>query len=208
MCTGQWQGGVLHRFSKPRTVEAGLALQTAADAHRAAETMLRVCFDGVSFLRNLWRRFTSDVLESHGIHIPRSVRDAATVLFWLSDIVFDERLLEGSRTPAEAADRCSSLPEVLAYAERQLTMFEWPDSNSMKCQYQLLCTSWAKLLARDTTLQKEFHPNRPFPWNRWWQLAHVDPRFHVPGAVAAFHIFNCLAVWALVQRRRSRWPVC
>ena len=111
-------------FSKPRTVEAGVALQTGANAQWAATTMLRVCLDGVAFLRNLWQRFQCDVLESHGIHISRSVRDAATVLFWLPDIVFDERLLEGSWSPAELADRCSSLPEVLAFVQRQVTVFE------------------------------------------------------------------------------------
>ena len=89
IATGHWKGCNVEAFSHLESVAIrDLATQrTRMQAIRACQITLQVMDDARVAFRRLATSFSTDVLQSHGNHVPLRVRDVATTLFWLPDIL-------------------------------------------------------------------------------------------------------------------------
>ena len=107
-------------------------------ARRAVEALLEAQF----FVAALSAKFETDVLRSHGNHIPKDARDAATYAFWLPDFLGEHVVGHGAR------ERAGLLADVLPYVASRWEMFDWPALQEVQRQYVFLLEAWAGI-ARD-----------------------------------------------------------
>jgi hypothetical protein len=76
------------------------------------------------FLKEMCQSFQDDVLESHGDHVPKRVRDGAAVLFWLPEILV--RAHDNPRSVELWKLAYTCMPVVLARLVNQLSVYDWP----------------------------------------------------------------------------------
>ena len=154
--------------------------------------------------------FDEQVVRSHGDHIPLRVRDSATVLFWLPEVLEWCRQEDVSTAGWKVAYDC--VPVVLAYVANQLSMFDWPNTKDAMLQFRRLVVRWAQLLD-DREIQQQVYV-RPVPcpiagstkydwsafsWKAWWKLAHTDPRFVPHGLEGAFALFHFTGMFGISE---------
>ena len=92
--SGRWQRCSLQAFRAPGVaIVDGLNVQTHLQARRACREARLAVESAREFFAALSTEFQDVVLQSHGNHVPQAVRDGATVLFWLPEILSDRRLI-------------------------------------------------------------------------------------------------------------------
>ena len=210
VAAGCFKACELGRFGK---TDLSIAIR-AGTRHRAPA--LRACRLASRCVRSVRERFAAlpaafdeQVVRSHGDHIPLRVRDSATVLFWLPEVLEWCRQKDVS-TAWEVAHAC--LEVVLAYVANQLSMFDWPNTKDAMLQFRHLVVTWAQLLD-DREIQQQVHV-RPVPcpvagstkydwsafsWKAWWKLAHTDPRFVPNGVEGAFALFHFTGMFGISE---------
>ena len=155
--------------------------------------------------------FEEQVVRSHGDHIPLRVRDGATVLFWLPEVLEWCRQEDAASAAGWTLARACLAP-VSAYVENQLPMFDWPTSTDLMQQFRHLVFTWATLLD-NKEIQEQVHVRlvpcpvagstkydwSAFSWKAWWKLAHTDSRFAPEGDEAAFALFHFTGMFSISE---------
>jgi hypothetical protein len=152
----------------------------------------------------LTNAFEEQCIHSHGDPVPLRVRDAATMLFWLPEVL---RWAHAGETTSVArwAHAFECLQLVLAWVANQMSAFDWPTADQVMLQYKLLMRRWAGLL-RDTKIaSKACIPNpglaagSSFAWTYWWQASHCDSRVSSPGLEAAFALWHFVGMFGVSE---------
>ena len=137
-------------------------------------------------------------------HIQVEVRDAATAMFWLPEILTDVRLITcfGSAGDEQVfwKTRLYRMGELHAYVAGQEDVFDWPVTQEVQRQYIYLMSTWARLLAQPDVskmvlVSTSALGDADFQWKVWWKLVHTDPRFcphGCEGALELFHFYGML----------------
>eukprot|EP00973_Karenia_brevis_P078711 10925138-Karenia_brevis.AAC.1 len=145
-------------------------------------------------MRCLAANFNDLVLKSHGTHIPEVVRNCATVLFWLPDMLFDLRVAAGTLAKDSLfwIPRLACLPDVRDYVARQLTVFNWPPLRQMEDQYMDLMKLWAGFCQNEqhADIQQLVIKDGRFDWEAWWRFVHTDARTCPEGDMAVFMLWH------------------
>ena len=149
--------------------------------------------------RDIRRYFQEDVVDSHGNHVPRKVRDYSTMLFWMPRILQEPELTSSSAFWKGAKPYLGC---VSAWVANQVDAFEWPDTEQLFEQYVALMCVWWKLSRNADTAARLWAPRhdhsrdawkaaRPvFCWKAWWQITHTDRRFCPKGLEGAFAVYH------------------
>ena len=124
----------------------------------AAEAVLSGVLHAQAYFRKRFFRFDQVVRDSHGTHMPLSVREAVCVMWWLPELLQVGDLpriddWEHLRTLGELQADMALLSPVLSWASRMLPMFRWPSQDSVYFQYLLLVRTWRARLREDVELQ-------------------------------------------------------
>ncbi len=211
--SGHWKGCNVEAFralGPPDRDSDRWSFRSSVAARRAICKAVEAMESTRLFFRSLAEAFDVDVVHSHGDHVPLEVRSAATVLFWLPDILTDSRLRERVLRPDEEravwADRMDFLSRVLAYVAGQVDVFVWPTTEETMRQYQGLMRAWARLLRDPRIRGNAWSPCRvaghsSFQWAWWWQRSHTDERFCPAGCEAAFVLYHFTGMFGVSEAR-------
>ena len=213
VAAGCFKGCQLDRFGK---TDLSIAIEVGTRRRSAALWNCRLASNAVRNVRGdlakLLAEFDEQVVRSHGDHIPLRVRDCATVLFWLPEVLEWCRHRDASTAGWKVASSCLNV--VLAYVANQLSMFDWPTTEAMMQQFRRLVDTWAQLLD-DKEIRQQVHVRRvpcrvagstkykydwsAFCWKSWWKLAHTDPRFVPPSLEGAFALFHFTGMFGISE---------
>ena len=217
--SGHWQKRNIEAFDpKELTVQEALPSRSRAQAVAATDTAMAATQYVRRFFHSLSISFEQGVIHCHGDHIPIRVRDSATVLFWLPEVLTDKRVRAPTSVSPEHLDRywSAKLPcidAVSAYVANQLSVYEWPSTDDTMKQYRKLMTAWSALLDQAKIKKRAWSSpqassrlvaepeSESFDWVWWWKMAHTDDRWRVPGCEAIFTIFHFTGMIGLSEAR-------
>ena len=213
MASGRWQRCSVEAFEAPGLmIVEGLKQRTLKQARNTFQAIQKALSSLPGFFMDLAHNFQQDVLQSHGNHIPQTVRDSSAALFWLPEILSDSRLINQTFQTELAENifwqpRMSCLPRVLAYVANQVESFEWPNTEIMMRQYKELMTAWAALFHKRNgeTCREAWRPCHgagplQFQWKWWWKQSHVNVKFRPPvGCEAAFALYHFTGMFGISE---------
>ena len=213
MASGRWQRCSVEAFEAPGLmIVEGLKQRTLKQARNTFQAIQKALSSLPGFFMDLAHNFQQDVLQSHGNHIPQTVRDSSAALFWLPEILSDSRLINQTFQTELAENifwqpRMSCLPRVLAYVANQVESFEWPNTEIMMRQYKELMTAWAALFHKRNgeTCREAWGPCHgagppQFQWKWWWKQSHVNVKFRPPvGCEAAFALYHFTGMFGISE---------
>ena len=214
--SGHWQKRNVEAFdSKEHTVQEALPSRSRAQAVAATDVAIAATQYVRRFFHTLSRNFEQDVIHSHGDHIPIRLRDSATVLFWLPEVLTDNQVRKPSEFSQEQLARYWSgklrcMPVVLAYVANQISVYEWPSTDETMKQYKKLMTVWSNLLdqvgvkerAWKTSSRLVAEPKSDsFDWAWWWKMAHTDARWRPRGCEAILTMFHFTGMIGVSEAR-------
>ena len=88
-------------------------------------------------MRDLGRAHESEVVFSHGDHVPLEVRNAAAVAFWLPDFLgIDTRSMQSREAREFWSSRVSEFCVVAEYVAKLLVAYRWPIEYELRAQYR------------------------------------------------------------------------
>ena len=160
----------------------------------------------ISF-RRLVSFYDTEVLHSHGDHVPSLVRHCSTLLFWLPRFLKEPRLSPGDEIWSGAQ---GYIDIVLKYVSDQNAGFNWPTTSDAVFQYKTLMMTWWRL-AQVPDINREVWPRctsshgaeerQDFCWLTWWRLSHMDPRFCPAGSEGAFSLYHFTGMFGISEAR-------
>ena len=190
---GQWlnSGCSIEGFGRILSIRDTAMLRRSALVRRAGACVLAHVEGCRALIHIACANFKTQVLESHGVHISKKVRDASTLVFWLPRILTDPRLHMPATNDVKQFWKplLVGIDLLLGYIAAQLDMFTWPPSAVVQQQYMSVMRVWSKLLERPD-IRAQVLPNNTFDWLQWWKLVHTDARFAPPCAVPIVHMFH------------------
>ena len=138
---------------------------------------LRYCMQGAqAFFLDLTGQHDEKVWHSHGDHVPLTVRDGATYLWWLPELLridysqFDREAGATFWTP-----RLEALIDVSEYVSKRMPAFKWPPVSGMATQYKGLVSHWANLHKNKAVREKAWdRDGTTFQWEAWWMMCHTN----------------------------------
>ena len=203
VATGLWRGCCLSRFSALAPLREQMASRKKCAAVLACSAVQQATLQASAFFKALRRGFYEEVLLSHGNHVPIAVRDYATVLFWLPDVL--EAVQAKSVDFWKLARVC--MPKVAAYVGNQVSMYDWPSTEQLVLQYYKLMRRWSVLIGSPDVRCKAYPARKRsclgaepakegvlFDWRWWWKQSQ-------PPTVAA----RCRDKVVLPSEGRSDW---
>ena len=210
VATGLWRGCCLSRFSALAPLREQMASRKKCAAVLACSAVQQATLQASAFFKALRRGFYEEVLLSHGNHVPIAVRDYATVLFWLPDVL--EAVQAKSVDFWKLARVC--MPKVAAYVGNQVSMYDWPSTEQLVLQYYTLMRRWSVLIGSPDVRCKAYPARKRsclgaepakegvlFDWRWWWKQSHTDPRFRPVGTEGAFTLFHFLGMLGISEAR-------
>ena len=181
-----------HERAKP-FVAPPLAKEVAAEMSACAQA-------AQLFFLDLTAGHDQAVVHSHGDHVPLAVRDAATYLWWLPDLLtFDYSTIDASAQLCDSfwEARLEALDVVAEYVSQQMQAFAWPGKNLLEKQYKKLVRHWAEISKETIIREQIWGKRRSFQWEVWWKMCHTNKasesviRQFVPaGLEAAWELFH------------------
>ena len=210
MLTGRWQGGSVTRFGPILDEGSRAPRHNRKGWTNMCATGLEAIDEVHASFRKLAGAFRKDVLQSHGNHIPETVRGCSVVLFWMPEILQQKEL--NAHSPFWDGAK-PVLDHVLSYVANQVKAFEWPGIDEMLRQYVTLMCLWWKLgrtksmaatlwgcAKADSRAEAVRHPSRDtgatnklsFRWKEWWRITHTDQKFRPDGLEGAFALYHFL----------------
>eukprot|EP00438_Fugacium_kawagutii_P035159 Skav230713 [mRNA] locus=scaffold715:157589:163818:- [translate_table: standard] len=170
------------QFRGKRIAKTGstFSLRTKAVYEGAAQCLL--------FMRRLSKEFQAHVMKSHGDHIPRNIRDAATYLFAVP-LIFPSL----PRTLLHEFQISDALSKLAGWVRSQVRQsYSWPSDESLCSQYDALIGQW-QTIARETESFRD--ANGLFLWNQFWQESHTKAMFAPAGTEAVRLLYNFSGMW-------------
>lgn len=175
---------------------AFVAAPAAADL---AEEMCACARAAQLFFMDLAQGHDDQVVHSHGDHIPLAVRDCATYLWWLPELLsFDYSVLDASAQVHDSfwEARLEALGVVASHVSNQMHSFEWPECKRMEKQYKRLVRHWADI-AKKPSISEKVWKDGIFQWEAWWRMSHTNQvsagdivQFVPAGLEAAWELFH------------------
>ena len=169
---------------------------------------LRYCVQGAqAFFLDLTGQHDEKVWHSHGDHVPLTVRDGATYLWWLPELLcIDYSQLYREAGVAFWTPRLEALEALSAYVSKRVPAFQWPQATAMAKQYKGLVMHWAALNKKKAVREKAWDRDRKgiitFQWEAWWRMCHTNEvsddmklDFVPAGFEAAWALFHYSGMW-------------
>ena len=169
--------------------EEALRSRCLLDALSMADSLIRAACSARDLFEQILARYKTDLLNSHGRHVPKKVRDAATLLFWVP-------ALKTSNVP-EPEDLSLHTFDALV-ALKTFVAEAWPVCNWSGLSDAALCWQYCTLMKTWKHLAEQ-HGGCLDSFQGFWKVAHTIVDFKVPGCEAAFMLFHYTGSWGLSE---------
>ncbi|CAE7243426.1 unnamed protein product, partial [Symbiodinium sp. KB8] len=180
------------------------------EAKAMAAQMCRSMMLQQRLIASLALQYEAKVLDAWGNHIPRSVRESATSIFFLPILLWKKIPL----VEQMPYNWLRSLFQLRKYVSTQVKIFDWEavDDLSDKDGVLALATQYVMLLRRWKKILRTPVANARFPvheapqrhqWIDWfneiWRLSHTEDVWKPAGTDMAFFLWHFSGTWSLSE---------